>query len=100
MRKTRNEARCLTPLEVVGARAVYRQAFAWAPAGFDAYLIPGKRDLSFRAVKPAEDAKKARAVVARGAIPLGRFTKECPSRDFVDILDDALFDLVNGKVTA
>lgn len=99
MRKAR-EARCLTPLEVVGARSVYRQAFAWAPQGFDAYLIPGKRDLSFRAVKPAEGAKRARAVVEKSAIPLGRFTKECPARDFVDILDDALFDLMNGRATA
>lgn len=100
MRKTRTEARCLTPLEVVGARSVYRQAFAWAPQGFDAYLIPARRDLSFRAVKPAEGAKKARAVVEKSAIPLGRFTKECPPRDFVDILDDALFDLMNGRATA
>lgn len=100
MRKARTEARCLTPLEVVGARSVYRQAFAWAPQGFDAYLIPGKRDLSFRAVKPAEGAKRARAVVEKSAIPLGRFTKECPARDFVDILDDALFDLMNGRATA
>lgn len=99
MGRPRTEVRALSPLEVTGARTLYAQAFQWAPDGFDAYLVPGDRDLTFRAIKTT--GKKAARIVKPGAIALGRFTRACSSHDFIEILDDALAELTKtAKVAA
>lgn len=98
MGRSRADVRALSPLEVAGARTLYAQAFQWAPDGFDAYLMPRERVLTFRAVRVT--GNRAAGQVKPGAIALGRFTRGFPSKDFIEILDDAVAGLAAPQKAA